>query len=121
MQRWNVFFSSKEEIIFKSFINSPIKSIRSNDFSLSSYDGLKSMEDNIWKIPNISTVKKFIKYCLENERFIPLQNGIWTSEINDSKLAQCVEANKVGEDIETTIVEYFHQIRQYGILTHTIK
>ena len=117
-----VFFSSKEEIIlFKSFINSPIKSIRSNDFSLSSYDGLKSMEDNIWKIPNISTVKKFIKYCLENERFVPLQNGIWTTEINDSKMVQCVEANKVSEDIETTIVEYFHQIRQYGILTHTIK
>ena len=105
-----IFFVSKEEV--KTYKNSFIKS----DFKT-----LKSKEDNFWKIPDVESVNKCVKYLNNQGEFVPIiPEVIWTSEKLDSSSTKCVQVANNNHSEPTTIIVSDNR-HNYGILIQTIK
>jgi len=114
-----VFYMSDTEInVFKRFENSPLKSLRSDDYIMSNYNSLKSREDSFWQIPNVDVVNKFISFCIEYDRFIPVAKRIWTSETIDFTSIKCVELWESNDNIKTSEIDSSKALTLYGILVH---
>jgi len=106
-----VFFVSKEEV--KTYRNSFIKS----DFKT-----LKTKEDNIWKIPDVESVKKCVKHLNNQGEFVPkIPEYIWTSEKLDSSSTKCVQVAYNDNHTPPTTIIVSDNRHQYGILVQTIK
>jgi hypothetical protein len=106
-----VFFVSKDEV--KTYKNSFIKS----DFKT-----LKSKEDNFWKIPDVESVNRCVKYLYNQGEFVPIiPELIWTSEKLDRSSTKCVQVSNNDSHSEPTTIIVSDNRHNYGILVQTIK
>ena len=121
-----VFFVSNEEVktflIFDKLLSAKPMGFEQTTFIKCDYKTLKSKEDKFWKIPNVESVKKCVKYLNNQGKFVPIiPEVIWTSEKLDSSNTKCVQvANNHNHSEPTTIIASNNR-HNYGILVQTIK
>ena len=121
-----VFFVSNEEVkiflIFDKLLSAKPIGFEQNTFIQCDYKTLKSKEDNFWKIPDVESVKKCLKYLIDKGKFVPMfPQLIWTSEMLDNSTIKCVQLFHNHNYDEPTTIMCSKQKHQYGILVHTIK
>jgi uncharacterized membrane protein YhaH (DUF805 family) len=104
------------------FISDKEVKILKDTYIKSDYISLRSKEDNFWKIPDVESVKKCVKYLINKRKFVPkIPELIWTSEELDSSTTKCVQVIHDDNDNEPTTIMCSNKRHQFGILVQTIK